>query len=88
MPSKYKNTVLSVVRKELIAGGTTQPETGGAEVVTLWLLKVMPKAAELAQNTNARKNLPKVRGAKFHRRSISNFSQNLGALPVASGFPD
>jgi len=51
--------VLSVVRKELTAGGTTQPEAGGAEVVTLWLLKVMPKAAEPAQNINAKKNRTK-----------------------------
>jgi hypothetical protein len=38
--AKYKYTVLSVVRNELTAGGTTHPDEGGACVLTVWSAKV------------------------------------------------
>ena len=36
--SKYRYTALFVLRKEVIAGGTTHPEAGGACVVTRWFV--------------------------------------------------
>jgi hypothetical protein len=50
--SKYRYTALFVLRKEVIAGGTTHPEAGGACVVTRWfaIARAEEAAAEMIVN--------------------------------------
>ena len=49
---KYTCTV-SVVANEFTAGGTTQPESGGAVVVTIGVLKVTPVLGTMASSDGA-----------------------------------